>query len=189
MCYPRVVNLSSRRCTKCAFDLKPGGEQHLGNLNGLGTFDATKPAHTAASSCAAASRSARFPLARKKLFLPPSTPATSMAKSQCSTARTECEPQGFFAGPRGSRRSLYDPSQNPLPSAATDDRAGRGRDVPGSRVAGRQGIAATRRARRSARASQPFGRTARLAARAWQHGGRQPGECEQELPELASPGG
>src|SRR5215472_7598305 len=43
------------------------------------------------------------------------------------------EPQGFFAGPRGSRRSLHDPSKNPLPSAATDDRAGPERVVPGSR--------------------------------------------------------
>src|SRR5215472_5619674 len=64
-------------------------------------------------------------------------------RSADATAMTECEPQGFFAGPRGSRRSLYDPSQNPLPSAATDDRAGRERVVPASRVAGRQSIAAT----------------------------------------------
>jgi hypothetical protein len=40
------------------------------------------------------------------------------------------EPLGFFAGPRGSRRPLHDPSQNPLASDTTDDRAGRGRDVP-----------------------------------------------------------
>src|SRR5215471_4945878 len=109
-------------------------------------------------------------------------------RSADATAMTECEPQGFFAGPRGSRRSLYDPSQNPLPSAATDDRAGRERVVPASRVAGRQSIAAARREGRSARPSQSFGRTARLAARARQHGGREPGEREQDLPELVSPG-
>jgi CRP-like cAMP-binding protein len=54
--------------------------------------------------------------------------------------------------------------------------------------AGRQSIAAARRERRSACASRSFGRIARLAARARQHGGRQPREREQDLPELASPG-
>src|SRR5215472_17817839 len=113
MCYPRVVNLSSRRCTKCAFDLKPGGEQHLGNLNGLGTFDATKPAYTAASSCAAASRSARFPLAGKKLFChlqrrrhlwrnrSARRRGAERGRDGDDGVRTlGFEPQGFFAGPR-----------------------------------------------------------------------------------------